>query len=441
MDHPVALPDIIGFLAAFRHCFTAPGFFYFQQFVQHFWLGEGRRTVTAVYRQARAGQHFSNFHRFLKTYRWEPEAVTRTLVTHVLTQLGCGPDPTGCCWVNAALDDTLTRKWGRKMEAASWQHDPMSPAPKGGKPPLAFGHCWVMLGLLRPHGERWLFLAWAAWLFRPPKVTPQDQQETKLELVVRRLKEWKLPTWLRLRVVADGAYGKRTLVDGLRAQGHHVISRLPGNAVLFEIPTPPQEKRRGRPRFYGEKRAMPHFAALAATAPLQTLRLYGRDWRVRVAAFRQRSRALGGREIQLVVVIREGTRVSKPIFLFTTDLTLTPEQVVELYAARFAIELGFRDLKQHFGLGHYQARRAVAAERHVTLCLVAYTWSQLLLIAGRYGALGEPWRVAPPLVTTGQLRYQVRKEQQVRNFLALCERHQIPAKKRAAMAAELALAA
>ena len=440
MDRAVALTDIVVFLECFRQCFTAPGYYYFQQFVRTFWLGDERRTVTAVYRQARGGKHFSNFHRFLKTYRWSPAAVTLTLVRTVLARLGLGPDPAGVCWVNVALDDTLTRKWGRKMEGASWQHDPMSPAPKGKKPPLAFGHCWVVLGLLWPHGSRWLFLAWGAWLFRPPKITPQAEQETKLALTVRRLREWKLPSWLRLRVVCDGAYGKRTLVDGLRALGHHVISRLPSNAVLYEFPTPPTEKRRGRPRKYGEKRPVAHFAALAAAAPVRTLRLYGRDWSVRLAAFSLLSRSLGGREIRLVIVLREGVRGSKPTFLFTTDLTLSPEQVVELYAARFAIELAFRDLKNHFGLGHYQARRAVAAERHVTLCLVAYTWSQLLLLSGRYGPLGEPWRKAPPLVTTGQLRYQVRKEQQVRNFLAICERHQIPAKKRAAMVAELALA-
>lgn len=440
MDRPAALMDIIGFLECFRQCFTAPGFFYFHQFVRTFWLGEGRRTVTAVCRQAGTDKHFSNFHRFLKTYRWSSAAVTRTLVRVVLAQLGVSPDPTGVCWVNTALDDTLTRKWGRKMERASWQHDPMSPAPKGKKPPLAFGHCWVTLGLLWPHGERWLFLAWAAWLFRPPKITPEAEQETKLALAVRHLREWGLPRWLRLRVVCDGAYGKRVLVDGLRAQGHHVVSRLPSNAVLYEAPAPPSGKRRGRPRKYGEKRSLAHFAALAATTPVQTLRLYGRDWRVRLAGWTLLSRAFGGQTIRLVVVLREGPRTSKPTFLFTTDLTLTAEAVVELYAARFAIELAFRDLKGHFGLGHYQARRAVAAERHVTLCLVAYTWSQLLLLTKRWSAFGEPWRKAPALLTTGQLRYQVRKEQQAQHFLAICERHRVPLKTRAAIYADLALA-
>jgi hypothetical protein len=230
-------------------------------------------------------------------------------------------------------------------------------------------------------------------------------------------------------------------VDGLREQAHHVISRLPANAGLYERPTPPPSKRRGRPRPYGEKRAWAHFAGLAAEAPVQTLRWYGREGPVRLAAFTGLARALGGKTIQLVGVLREGARAGKLTFLFTTDLTLSPEQGGALYAARFAIELAFRDLKNHFGLGHYQAREAVAAERHVTLCLVAYTWSQRLLLAGRYAPFGEPWRGNPPRLPTGPWRYQARKEPQAQHFLAIGARHGVPAKKREAIYTELALAA
>jgi hypothetical protein len=440
MDRAVALTEIVAFLAGFRQCFTAPGFHYFRHFVTAFCLSAERRTVTAVYRHAASAKHFSNFHRFLKSYRWSPTAVSQALARLVLAQLGVVPDATGTCWVAAALDDTLTRKWGRHMEGASWQHDPMSPTPRGKQPALAFGHCWVTLGLLWPQGERWLFLAWAAWLFWPPKLTDPADHETKLALAVRQLGADWLPTWLRLRVVCDGAYGKRTLVDGVCALGHQVISRFPSNAVLYEVP-PPAPKRRGRPRHYGEKRALAFFGAQAAAAAPQLLRLYGREWSVRLAAFTLRSRALGGRTVQLVVVQRESARRTKPVYLFTTDLTLTAAEVVTLYAARFAIELAFRDLKGHFGLGHYQARRAAAAERHVTLCLVAYTWSQLQLYASPWRAPATPWRPRTPLLTTGQWRHHLRRAQQAQDFLALCVRHGVPPKKCAAISADLAAAA
>lgn len=431
MENSVASPNIIPFLAAFRYCFTAPAFTYFCAFVQAFWLAEGRRTVTGVWRHAQTSKHFSNFHRFLKTYAWSPDEVARTLIRLLLAQLGLRPDASGLLWLTAALDDTFVRKWGRKMEGASWQHDAMAPNPKA---PIAFGHCWVALGLLWQHNGRWLFLAWAAWLFRPPKITPKEEQQTKLELAGRRLQALHLPAWLRLRVVCDAAYGKKSLVKTLLGLGHHVLSRLPSNAVLYELPEPPKLKRPGRPRKYGHKHALSYFAALTGQEAMQTLCLYGRDWQMQVGSFLLRSRALGGCDILLVVVLPQGR---KPTFLFSTELSLCKERVVQLYAARFAIELAFRDLKNHFGLGHYQARRAEAAERHVLLCLVAYTWSQLLLLSGRYASLGAPWRSAPEVVTTGQLRYQVRKERQVQLFMELCVRHHVEAKKRAAIYAEL----
>jgi hypothetical protein len=37
--------------------------------------------------------------------------------------------------------------------------------------------------------------------------------------------------------------------------------------------------------------------------------------------------------------------------LVSTDLTLPPEAIIQLYAARFPLELSLRDLKQYCGLG------------------------------------------------------------------------------------------
>jgi hypothetical protein len=112
-------------------------------------------------------------------------------------------------------------------------------------------------------------------------------------------------------------------------------------------------------------------------------------------------------------------------------------EVVELYSGRFAIELAFRDLKNHFGLGHYQARSVEAATRHVTLCLVAYTWSQLQLLTQRWPVPAEPWRPPGALATTGQLRRLARRESQIDKILLVCQRHGIPHKKLTNMRPEL----
>ena len=66
--------------------------------------------------------------------------------------------------------------------------------------------------------------------------------------------------------------------------------------------------------------------------------------------------------------------------LMSTDLSLTPREIAGLYADRFAIEMTFRELKQHFGLGDYQARWPQAMLRHVHLSGVACALTQLLTL-------------------------------------------------------------
>jgi hypothetical protein len=64
------------------------------------------------------------------------------------------------------------------------------------------------------------------------------------------------------------------------------------------------------------------------------------------------------------------------VVIMSTDLSLTPREITRLYADRSAIEMTFRELKQHFGLGALSGAQARndpasrASERHC-LCLDA----------------------------------------------------------------------
>ena len=47
-------------------------------------------------------------------------------------------------------------------------------------------------------------------------------------------------------------------------------------------------------------------------------------------------------------------------------------QIIEIYGARFVIELAIRDLKEHFGLADYQCYLTTAFHRFVHLSCVAF---------------------------------------------------------------------
>ena len=61
------------------------------------------------------------------------------------------------------------------------------------------------------------------------------------------------------------------------------------------------------------------------------------------------------------------------IIFLSTDLSLSATQIIELYSARFSIELAIRDTKQYFGLADYQCYVSIAIERFVNLACLAYS--------------------------------------------------------------------
>lgn len=61
------------------------------------------------------------------------------------------------------------------------------------------------------------------------------------------------------------------------------------------------------------------------------------------------------------------------VALFSTDLTLSLEQIVEFYGARWKIESGFKELKQDLGSAESQTRNPHAVSNHLQLCMMAST--------------------------------------------------------------------
>jgi len=61
----------------------------------------------------------------------------------------------------------------------------------------------------------------------------------------------------------------------------------------------------------------------------------------------------------------------------TTDLTLSVEQIIEYYGARWKIESGFKEIKQEIGSSKAQVRNAEAVTNHIPFCMIATTLTWL----------------------------------------------------------------
>ncbi|MCF6355742.1 MAG: transposase [Candidatus Polarisedimenticolaceae bacterium] len=62
--------------------------------------------------------------------------------------------------------------------------------------------------------------------------------------------------------------------------------------------------------------------------------------------------------------------------LFSTDLDLSVEQIIEYYGARWKIESGFKEIKQEIGSSKSQTRNPHAVTNHLNFCMMAaaVTW-------------------------------------------------------------------
>jgi DDE superfamily endonuclease len=361
----------------FASCFTAPGFAYFQSYLWALMVVEGRKCLTRLARCTFFHQRdLSSWERFLAEYRWSLTAVTERLVRLVVERLGEQLQVHGAYLVGK--DTTLVAKTAKRMLGVQKWKDHSDNADRGA---YLVGHHWNLVGLISPWGTRWL--CWPLVMRLVPglkgarqwiggdAIAPMSFWDAAIAAV---LEVTRCLGEASVRVVADAFYSKAPFLNGLRARGIAVISRLRKDAVGWDDPEPRLPGTRGRKPRYGRK--WPLASLLRAETPTrERLTLYGTLTEV---VFVVRDVWLRDVAQKVRVVVLEGAK--EPILLVSTDLALSALQIIEIYGARFSIELTIRDLKQHFGLGDYQCTTTLAILRFVHLACVAFCVWRLVLL-------------------------------------------------------------
>ena len=387
-------------LEPFESCFTRPGYRYFCAFVVVFAHIDGRLWVTQVVLSGLVDRHFTSFYRFLREGVWSVEAVRQQIWKLCVSRC---TDASGRLY--AAIDDTVAAKSGKHFEALGVHHDPMNRQhPKR----LSPGHCFVCLAALGQQGVgHFVALFTGAALYIQQRACKEGQIfATKLELGTNLLVGLWTPPEVVLVAVADGAYARFAFVQPVTQTGRHVLSRLRSDTVFYDLPPAKRKGQKGRPRQYGQKHKAKEWAHQESGWQQHTLRLYGKEATVSLKTGVVLQRTLRVR--MRLVAVRWGERAA--VFLFSTDTGLSPQEIVQAYCARFAIETGFRDAKQHFGLSTYQVRNEKSIVRVVHLCL----WAQTLLRLRFWNVKPEPvygdWRASLTYLTLSQQK-RLSKEQ------------------------------
>lgn len=233
-------------------------------------------------------------------------------------------------------------KEGRKMPAVRSLHQESA---NNSKPEYIMGHSWQVVSLLVRAASGLFAVPLAAGIGEGVVFSNRDQR-TQLDFLTALLDALAMTAPFYL--VADAYYACRKVGRALLAKGCHLISRMRTTAVAYTPFVPQEEKRkRGRPRSYGEKiklKTLFDCPMTDITSPYP-----GESIIMKYSCADLIWRPLG--VLCRFVAVHHPKR-GKRLFI-STDLTLTPEEIILMYSWRFKIEVCFRQAVHLLGTFAY----------------------------------------------------------------------------------------
>ena len=350
---PMLPPIVISLMAPFRSFFTAPVWEHVLALVTGMVLAPGKRTVSAALRIMGLGgtRDFALYHYVLNRARWNSRAIARPLLTMILDRfLPVGP-------VVIGLDDTIERRWGRKIAARGIYRDPVR---------SSHGH------FVKTSGLRWLSamamvpVPWARRRWALPFLSILARSERYNTAHGRRhkkLTDWARQAILQVRrwlpkhmivVVADSSFAALDLIAAVR---RHVclVTRLRLDASLFEPPPKRHASQKGRPPKKG--RRLPKLSQRLEDKKTHWTRLSMPYWygdkrcilEIVTGTAVWYHCGLPPAPIRWVLV-RDPTGVRDPQAFLCTDLDATPVAILAWFVSRWSVETTFQESRAHLGV-------------------------------------------------------------------------------------------
>jgi hypothetical protein len=216
---------------------------------------------------------------------------------------------------------------------------------------------------------------------RPKGSRNRDKTQVALTAELKRIQEMvkkqlkMLQDWLTVRyLVLDGHFGNNNAMQMTLQCGLHLISKLRYDAALSFV-YDGEQKRKGPRKRYGQK-------INYCNIPNQYL--VEKNVKDGIETCIYQAQMLHHEFVQIlnVVIITKinlRTGAFANVNLFSSDLELSYETIIDYYSLRFQIEFNFRDAKQYWGLEDFMNIREVPVTNAINLSLFMVNLSQVLL--------------------------------------------------------------
>jgi hypothetical protein len=347
------LPSAVGAIfMSFSVAFTQPTFRRMLLLAVGAILTMGRRTITAMLWTMRGllQGHPSAYHRVFSRAVWSLRPLGKLLAQAILYHIPADQP------VLIPMDDTTAQHRGKHVYGKGCHHDAVRSTHT--HVVWRWGHRWVVLAISVKFpftSRRWALPILAA-LYRPEELNRAEGRRHKTPVQLALGLMALLIHWFPSRkfvFLGDGGYASHELAHFCHRHRRHatLVSRFHGDANLYAPPTRRRSPKGGRPRIKGRKLATPKQVVARSKPTKATVDWYGGGTRrvELVSSIGQWYKAAQGLVPIRWVHVHDIQGTHRDEYVYTTDISLQPAQIVSWFTARWPIETTFQEVRAHLG--------------------------------------------------------------------------------------------
>lgn len=370
---PTLSPEFISLMIVFRPLFSKSVFDHLQVLLIGAILTPGARTVANCLRLTglESDHHYQNYHRVLNRSRWSLSNAGQYLLNLLVERFAAEGEP-----LVFGLDDTIERRRGEKIKAKGIYRDPVRSSK--GHFVKASGLRWLCMMFLCP-------VSWAGSIWALPFMTVlcpseryyQERGRSHKKLTDRaRQMILQLSRWLADRtliVVCDSSFAAIEFLESVRTHAT-VITRLRLDAALYEPARPREKGRPGRTAKKGKKIAKLEARLVdgkTSWTRMLVSQWYGRsDYLLDVTSGTAVWYHAGMPAVPIRwVLVRDPKGKLDPKGFLSTDLALSPLEILTYFVRRWRVEVTFEEVRRHLGVETQRQWSDLAIAR-TTPCLM-----------------------------------------------------------------------
>jgi hypothetical protein len=352
-------------------------------------LTTGQHTVANVLRTLgkRVPGHLSSYQRLFSCRRWSSWRLAQGLARGIVER-----------WVPQGTivlvgDDTVDQHRGKKVYGKACHRDAVRSTHS--YTAYRWGHKWVVLMVLVqfPFACRPWALPILVALYRSPQWNEKHHCRHKTPAELMRQLLAVLLHWFPGRkfvFAGDGSYGTHALARFAQRHRRRLaeVSRFYAQANLYLPPPIVRGPQRGRPRQKGAKQPSPAQVVASARRRRLNVAWYGGGRREVTVVSRTGYWYKGGEGLVAVrwVFVHDGSGTHRDEYFFTTDRSLSAQQIIETYTGRWSAETTFQEMRAYLGLETTRGRTEKTVLRVAPCLFGLYSLVSLL-----YAQLPAAW--------------------------------------------------